>query len=109
MNLRDVEQKQSKEEQNMKESYQQTIELLMASDIDYKKVVIKLAQLDPDMFIKCANGSISDIPAINGMTRERVNEVREIVNSGKRIDAIKKVREYTKWGLKEAKEYVDRM
>ncbi|NOK58672.1 MAG: hypothetical protein GFH27_549301n298 [Chloroflexi bacterium AL-W] len=35
------------------------------------------------------------------------NEVRALLLQGKKIEAIKRVREHTQWGLKEAKEYVD--
>jgi ribosomal protein L7/L12 len=34
-------------------------------------------------------------------------EVRELLARGRKIEAIKKVRELTDWGLKEAKDFVD--
>ncbi|WP_066910698.1 ribosomal protein L7/L12 [Millisia brevis] len=36
-------------------------------------------------------------------------QVRQLNDAGKKIEAIKSVREATGWGLREAKEYVDRI
>ncbi len=36
-------------------------------------------------------------------------EVRQLVAANRKIEAIKQVREHTGWGLKEAKNYVDRL
>ena len=45
-----------------------------------------------------------------GVSRETLEfEVRELLARDRKIDAIKKVRELTNWGLKEAKDFVDSM
>jgi ribosomal protein L7/L12 len=53
----------------------------------------------------------SSSPAMDsalGVSKETLEfEVRELLARGRKIDAIKKVRELTDWGLKEAKDYVD--
>jgi hypothetical protein len=48
-----------------------------------------------------------DIPTVNVLFTDVLviaNEIKE----GRKIGAIKKVREQTKWGLKESKEYIDK-
>ncbi len=40
-------------------------------------------------------------------TKELEAEVRQLIGAGKKISAIKRVRELTGWGLKESKDYVE--
>lgn len=43
-----------------------------------------------------------------GVSRETLEfEIRELLARGRKIDAIKKVRQLTNWGLREAKDFVD--
>lgn len=42
-----------------------------------------------------------------GMTREQIDEVRALIHAGRKIEAIKRVREFTGMGLKESKDLVD--
>ncbi len=51
-----------------------------------------------------------DPPAVQGaaaLTPEVLSTVRNLVQNGKKIEAIKVVRQATSWGLKEAKDYVE--
>ena len=51
--------------------------------------------------------SLKDIPTVNALFTD-VQAIALEIRNGRKIAAIKKVREQTKWGLKEAKEYIDR-
>jgi ribosomal protein L7/L12 len=43
-----------------------------------------------------------------GVSKETLEfEVRELLARGRKVEAVKKVRELTNWGLKEAKDFVD--
>lgn len=57
--------------------------------------------------IDISNFNISGIPIVNVLFTDVLaiaNEIKE----GRKIGAIKKVREQTGWGLKESKDYVDK-
>jgi ribosomal protein L7/L12 len=47
------------------------------------------------------------VPAGGGLPEDALAEVRGLLLQGQKIQAIKVVREYTGWGLKEAKDYVE--
>lgn len=59
---------------------------------------------EPDGFVQPTwqPQSVSDDPVW-------LPEVRALVGRDRKIEAIKRVREYTGWGLAEAKQYVDRL
>lgn len=42
-----------------------------------------------------------------GMTSEQIDEIRALIRSGRKLEAIKRVRELTGLGLKESKDLVD--
>lgn len=42
-----------------------------------------------------------------GMSGEQIDEIRALIRAGRKIEAIKRVRELTGLGLKEAKDLVD--
>ncbi|MBU5437250.1 ribosomal protein L7/L12 [Tissierella sp. MSJ-40] len=37
------------------------------------------------------------------------SELRTLISEGKKVEAVKKLREFTGMGLKEAKEYIDKL
>ncbi|WP_416258933.1 ribosomal protein L7/L12 [Clostridium perfringens] len=43
------------------------------------------------------------------LTKEETDELRRLVSEGKSVEAVRRCREITGLGLKEAKEYVDRL
>lgn len=47
-----------------------------------------------------------DIPSFNLLFND-IHGIADEIRNGRKIGAIKKVREQTKWGLKEAKDYID--
>ena len=47
--------------------------------------------------------------AIEIVTKEEKEELRRLVTEGKNVEAVRRCREITGLGLKEAKEYVDRL
>lgn len=51
--------------------------------------------------------SLSDVPASPALTSDVLYEIRSLIDSGKKVEAVKRVREATNWGLRESKEYVD--
>jgi hypothetical protein len=63
-----------------------------------------------DEAIKCryCGSMLGEAPRFGGPTSRAVDpEVRQLVNAGRKIEAIKVVRGKTGMGLKEAKDYVD--
>jgi len=77
--------------------YGEAIEVVSA-DKDFKKIVIEIAKLYPKAVV------MADIAA-NGKSWQE--QCREIMLSGRKIDAIKLCRSLTGMGLHEAKEAVE--
>lgn len=81
-------------------SYIEAIELLVNSDVDYKKVCVSLAKQYPDIFVNLAKPA----PVMPwAMT------VVEHLENNRYVNAIKQVRESNSLGLKEAKDIVDNL
>lgn len=51
--------------------------------------------------------TVSDVPTAG--TSQLEQDARALLARGQKIDAIKRVRELTGWGLKEARDYVERL
>ncbi|MCB2015417.1 MAG: ribosomal protein L7/L12 [Sphingobium sp.] len=65
----------------------------------------ELMGIDNDHFSK----GVPSAPQLAALTPEIEGEIREMVAAGKKIEAIRLARETTGMGLKEAKEYVERL
>lgn len=76
------------------EALQRAIALVAAEQLDYKKIVVQLAQHYPETFVKLAT---------NSMCQQWHRTVRQyLIEGGSRVAAVKLVREKTGLGLKEA-------
>lgn len=86
-------------------TYAKAIEVLMNSDVDYREVVIKLAQTRPALFLAIVSPKPADRHAPpEGWVVETVNYLPD-----NKIMAIKTVRGNTGMGLKDAKDVVDQV
>lgn len=79
--------------------YMRTIDLLMSPDIDYREIVIEIAKKHPDILMEAAQTIENEVPW-------KV-EVDISLRAGLKIDAIKRWRQATGLGLKEAKDAVE--
>ncbi len=87
----------------MSKSYKQAIDFLaVLSQEDAVNVCRCIAKTNPSVF----NGGCMTAGVGNGNLDM---ELKELVNSGEKITAIKVCRNMTGMGLKEAKEYVERL
>jgi hypothetical protein len=76
------------------EALQQAIALVAADKLDYKKIVVQLAQYYPEIFVKLT---------ANVVPQQWQREVkRKLFQSGCRVDGIRLLRTRTGIGLKEA-------
>lgn len=82
----------------MNQEYRQVIALIMDEKIDYRRVVQRLAQDYPDILLKVMNEK-----------EDWQREVVEEVYHRNKISAIKRLREATWLGLKEAKDIVENL
>jgi ribosomal protein L7/L12 len=76
------------------------IDLLMTTEIDYKRTVIELAKRHPAIFVKLVSTSKAGV-------EPWMADVRECMLVGAKVEAIKTIREKTGMGLKEAKDISD--
>lgn len=81
-------------------SYIEAIELLINSDVDYKKVCVALAKQYPDIFVNLAK----PVPVASWAMA-----VVEHLENSRYVNAIKQVRETNGNSLKEAKDIVDNL
>jgi len=70
-------------------------------NVPNKGICILISDLDLSQL------SLKDIPTVNALFTD-VQAIALELRNGRKIGAIKKVREQTGWGLKEAKEYIDK-
>lgn len=68
-------------------------------------IFININQLQTD--VRRINKKLIEITKQTGIADTSEEEVKRLISEGKKIQAIKKYRETTGLGLKEAKEYVD--
>lgn len=85
----------------MSNSYKQAITYITGiTDSDAMQVCIAIAKSNPSVF----NSACETV----GVGRSAMNvEAKSLANAGKKVDAIKLVRNMTGLGLREAKEYVE--
>ena len=99
-------------------AYKQAIETLMSRDveIDYRSIVVKLAQHSPTLFNKLYAEIVA--PVLVGdpkpvMSDDEERRVINILNSlryhNAKVDAIKLIRDTYGFGLKESKEVADHL
>jgi len=71
-----------------------------------KGVCILISEIDVNDFIQ----GVNSIPTLqtNGSPFSNVHLIADFIRKGQKIGAIKEVRQQTGWGLREAKEYLDR-
>lgn len=81
--------------------YKQAIRLLSQGNLPAADIVTKLAEERPDVFVEVCNSL--DISAYE----QWVKDAKAQLDGGHKLKAIKTVREATKMGLKEAKDYVE--
>lgn len=79
------------------EFFEKAIELVVDENVDWHAVATQVAKSDPKLFVRCFNKA-------QGPNQQWWEEVAKEQNY---ITRIKKVRENTGMGLKEAKDYVD--
>lgn len=91
----------------MREAYAQVIDVLTCGDVDYKSVAIALAKACPEVFMEIVGGKhTSSIQ--NSTEYSKFNaEILHLMQSNQKVSAVKKCREVTGMGLKEAKDYVE--
>ena len=95
------------------QSYQQAIATLMKRDyeLDYRALVVKLAQVNPDLFNQLHAELESDVKkAATSFTDPEAVTLRTIyrhLETGAKVDAIKAMRVISGMGLKEAKDTID--
>lgn len=78
------------------------IGILNAPDIDYRALVLEIAQSRPAAIVRANT-------ALKSQAEPWRHEVIDLLKSDQCINAIRCVREHTGWTLKDAKEYCDRM
>jgi len=84
--------------------YSEAIDIIVNHLSMAEHIVIAAAKTNPSVIVRAYEACLP------GPYRPPwYNEVRSILLSGFKINAIKRCRELTGWGLKECKEYVDRM
>lgn len=110
MNLRNEQMKEDKAVDKMRNDYIETIEFV-SEERDWKSLVITIAKHHPEIIAKYKNGvpKLAEKRNDVGMTQNELDEIWQLNVSGKKIQAIKQVRQYTGMGLKEAKDYVEHM
>lgn len=81
------------------EAYKAIIEAIANEEISFKAIAVKLAQMEPEMFLSL-NHAVRNGPYVP-------SEVGIYLDEGKKMNAIKVWRSHFSCGLKEAKEAVD--
>lgn len=84
--------------------YQKAINVLMNENVDYKKIVIALAQINPKLFIR-----LIDDPNVFKPVEQWHRDVKQFIIADKKVEAIKRIREKTGFGLKESKDISDHL
>ena len=54
-------------------------------------------------------GQVTQSPSSNGLSDELVNLVKNLLFEGRKIEAIKVVKDNSNWNLKECKDFVERL
>lgn len=89
-------------QENIVNNYSRAIDLLMDNAVDYRKIVIELAKVNPGLFVELATRN-APTPAHLQWHRK----VHEHILQDEMVSAIKLVREKKSLGLKEAKDICD--
>lgn len=84
--------------------YKKAINILMDGDVDFKKLGVALAQTNPKLFIQ-----LVDDPNVFRPVEQWHRDVKHLTCAGRKVEAIKLIREKTGFGLKEAKDISDHL
>ena len=80
--------------------YKKAIDLLIGmGNVEKEKLAVELAKHHPSIFIKLVEGKGKEE---EGMLDNNIVFIVNALNEGRRVDAIKGIREYWDYGLKEA-------
>lgn len=89
---------------NNSQYYKKAINILMDGDVDFKKLGVTLAQMNPKLFVQ-----LVDNPNVFRPIEQWHRDVKHLMCDSKKIEAIKLMREKTGFGLKEAKDISDHL
>jgi ribosomal protein L7/L12 len=81
----------------MRNYYAEAMEIITDNNLDWRAVVIEIAKKNPSLIVK----------ATDKQNNSLVSEVRLLLRANRKINAIKRWRQATGLGLKEAKEVVE--
>lgn len=85
----------------MDQNYYDTIEILMNETVDYRKIAVELAKVNPLLFVQLHRSKPE------GKVEPWMNDVLTHIKDNHKVEAIKTLRNATGMGLKEAKDVVD--
>ena len=77
------------------------IDLLMSGTLDYKKIVTDLIKTQPEVFLQLIDRRSN----VEGWRAEIIDFMRD----GKKVDAIRSLRQLMGYGLKDAKDVIDNL
>ena len=72
-------------------------------NIPNRGICILISDIDPNDFMLSGG-----VPTMNMPPFTDVNKIAHAIRTSKKIQAIKEIRSQTGWGLKEAKDYIDK-
>lgn len=82
--------------------YAEAIDILTSTSMEYRKVIFEIAKSHPAIFVKAYKKAYPDI----GLT---LKDYAALIHDNQPIAAIKLYRERTGLGLKESKEFIDKL
>ena len=85
--------------------YQDAIDLLIAGNLNYEKIVVELVKKNPKLFLSIVTPQ-REMFAI--LAKDAwMGDVRNFLSNGQKVEGIKLIRERLGHGLKEAKDIAD--
>ncbi len=81
---------------------------ICSGEQDWKGLVLAIAKENPQVVVDAFGGRYGTVSSQQVISSLLQQELSAIIRSGQRIGAIKHLRQATSWGLKEAKDYIDR-
>ena len=81
------------------ETFNAILDIFDRNEVDWKAICLEVAKQDPELFVGCAVGNV----------KAWENEACRIFETEGKVAAIKYIRAQTGLGLKEAKEYSERL
>ena len=87
------------------QDYKDAIDILVSKPINYERIVVELVKQYPKIFLKIVtpDRELFQVLAKDGW----MTYARSLLDSGKKVEAIKQVRDNLGYGLKEAKDIID--